>query len=40
MNPADHEYAVLRFHLTRHVGRQSPIAGIDLARFQRTSEGT
>jgi hypothetical protein len=36
----DHQYALLCFYLTRYIRRQSSITGIDLARFQRTSEGT
>ena len=40
MDPADDQYAVLSFNLTGNLPRQPPVAGIDLARFQRTSKGT
>src|SRR6266566_7706048 len=38
MNPADHQHALLRFHLSSHIRGQFAVARIDLARFQRTSE--
>ncbi len=36
----NHQDAVFAFHLAGDVSRQTPVAGIDLARFQRTSEGS
>ncbi len=38
MNPADHQHALLRFHLSSHIRGQFAVARVDLARFQRTSE--
>ena len=40
MNPPDDQHAVLSFNLTGNLSCQPPVAGIDLARFQRTSKGT
>ena len=40
MDPPDDQHAVLSLHLTRNLSRQPPVAGIDLARFQRASKGT
>src|SRR5258708_3071579 len=40
VNPADDQHTFLRFDLSGHIRGQLSIAGIDLARFQRTSEGT
>src|SRR6266853_5803497 len=39
MNPADYQDAFLLLHLSGHICRELPIAGIDLTRFQRASEG-
>jgi hypothetical protein len=39
VNTPDDEHAVLGFHFSGHVSREFAVAGIDLARFQRTSEG-
>jgi hypothetical protein len=38
VDPADYQDSLLGFHLSRYVYRQSPIAGIDLARLQRASK--
>ena len=38
VDAADHQDSFLGFHLPCHVGRQAPVAGIDLARFQRASK--
>ena len=35
----DDQHAILALHLTGDLSRQFPVAGIDVARFQRTSEG-
>jgi hypothetical protein len=35
----DDQHAVLSLNLTGNLSRQAPVAGIDLARFQRTSKG-
>ena len=40
MDPPDDQHAVLSLNLTGNLSRQPPVAGIDLARFQRTSKGT
>ena len=40
MDSADDQHAVFRLNLTGNLTRQPPVAGIDLARFQRTSKGT
>ena len=39
VDAADDQHSLFRFYFSRYVRRQSPIAGIDLARLQRTSEG-
>jgi len=39
MNSPNDQYVVLRFDLSHHFGRQAFVAGVDLARFQRASEG-
>jgi len=40
VNPPDDQHAVFGLNLTGNLSRQSPVARIDLARFQRTSKGT
>ena len=40
MDAPDDQHSVLSFNLTGNLSRQPPVAGIDLARFQRTSKGT
>ena len=40
VDTADHQDSFLCFHLPGYVGRQSPVAGINLARFQRASKGS
>jgi hypothetical protein len=40
VNAADNQYIVLRFHIAGYIRSQLAVAGIDLARFQRTSKGT
>ena len=40
VDSADHQHTFLSFNLARNIGRQFSIAGIDLARLQRTSECT
>jgi hypothetical protein len=40
VDSADHQHILLRFDFTGNIGRQFSIAGIDLARLQRTSECT
>jgi hypothetical protein len=40
MDATDDKYTVLGFHFSGYICRQAPIAGIDLARFQRTPKGT
>jgi hypothetical protein len=39
MNPTDDQNAFLLFDLTGHICRELLIAGVNLARFQRASEG-
>ncbi len=39
MNASDHQYAIFCLDLASDFGRQLFIAGVDLARFQRASEG-
>ena len=39
MDPND-QHALLSLHFTGNLSRQPPVAGIDVARFQRTSKGT
>ena len=38
-DPLAHEYLVLGFYLTRHVGVEAVRVNGNLARYQRTSEG-
>jgi len=38
VNAANDEYTLLCFHLSGDIRGQFPIAGIDLARFQRASK--
>jgi len=38
MDPPDDQHSVLSLNLTGNLSRQPPVAGIDLARFQRTSK--
>jgi hypothetical protein len=40
MDAPDYQHTVLSLNLTRNLSCQTPVAGIDVARFQRTSEGT
>jgi len=40
VDPPDDQHAVLSLNLTGNLSRQAPVAGINLARFQRTSKGT
>ena len=40
MDPPDDQDAVLGLNLTGDLSSKPPVAGIDLARFQRTSKGT
>ena len=40
VDPADDEDSLLSFYLASHLRRESSVTGINLARFQRTSEGT
>jgi hypothetical protein len=40
MDAPDYQDTVLRLDLTSNLSCQTPVAGIDVARFQRTSEGT
>ena len=40
MDPPDDQHAVFGLNLTGNLSRQSPVARIDLARFQRTSKGS
>jgi len=40
MDPPNDQHAVLSLNLTSNLSRKSPVAGIDLARFQRTSKRT
>ena len=40
MDLSDNQHAILSFNFTGNLSRQPPVAGIDLARFQRTSKGT
>lgn len=40
MNALDHQHAVFLFDLSSDLRRQLSSTGIDLARFQRTSEGS
>ena len=40
MDPPDDQHAVLGLNLTGNLSRQPAVAGVDLARFQRTSKGT
>jgi hypothetical protein len=40
MDAPDYQHTVLRLNLTGNLSCQSPVAGIDVARFQRTSKGT
>jgi hypothetical protein len=39
MDAPDYQHTVLSFNLAANLSRQSPVAGIDVARFQRTSKG-
>src|SRR5690349_758213 len=38
MDAPDDQHAIFGFHFAGHFSRQFPIAGINLARFQRTSK--
>jgi hypothetical protein len=38
MDASDHQDSFLVFHLAGYVSRQSPVAGINLTRFQRASK--
>ena len=38
VDATDHQHSFLGFHLPSYVGRQSPVAGINLACFQRASK--
>jgi hypothetical protein len=40
MDAPDYQHTVLSLNLTSNLSCQKPVAGIDVARFQRTSEGT
>src|SRR5580704_11752057 len=40
MDAPDDQHTVLSLNLTRNLSCQTPVAGIDVARFQRTSKGT
>ena len=40
MDPPYDQHAVLGLNLTGNLSRQPAVAGVDLARFQRTSKGT
>jgi hypothetical protein len=40
VNSADDQYTLLHFNFSGYIRGQLSIAGIDMARFQRTSEGT
>src|SRR3982074_3371030 len=40
MDSTDDQDAVLGLNLARNLSRQPPVAGIDVARLQRTSKGT
>ena len=40
MDPPDDQHPVLSLNLTGNLSRQPPVAGIDLARFQRTSKSS
>jgi hypothetical protein len=40
MDTPDYQHTVLSLNLTSNLSCQSPVAGIDVARFQRTSKGT
>src|SRR6266404_4095126 len=40
VDPADHQGTLFLFNLSYDLSRQSATAGIDMARFQRTSKGT
>ena len=39
VDPADDQHTFLSLNLTSNLPSQPPVAGIDLARFQRTSKG-
>jgi len=38
VDAADHQDSFLGFHLPGYLGRQAPVAGVNLARFQRASK--
>ena len=38
VDAADHQDSFLGFHLSGYLGRQAPVAGVNLARFQRASK--
>jgi hypothetical protein len=40
MDAPDYQHTVLSLNLASNLSCQSPVAGIDVARFQRTSKGT
>jgi hypothetical protein len=40
MDAPDDQHTVFSLNLTSNLSCQSPVAGIDVARFQRTSKGT
>jgi len=40
VDPPYDQHAVLSFIVTGNLSRQPAVAGVDLARFQRTSKGT
>ena len=40
MDPSDNQHAIFSFNLPGNLSRQPAVAGIDLARLQRTSTGT
>jgi hypothetical protein len=40
MDAPDYQHTVFSLNLTSNLSCQTPVAGIDLARFQRTSKGT
>ena len=38
VDTADHQDSFLGFHFPGYLGRQAPVAGVNLARFQRASK--